>query len=285
MKRSDRELGMDRAITRRDFISGVGVAITGSALAGPWTALRSAQAESAAAAGASGLQEEAAYHPPAATGMRGSHRGSFEVAHALRDGARWDDLGPEAETGERYDLVVVGGGLSGLADAAIREARAAVQLYPLSRDAVNGEHLAHGLAIVYTLLDRREEAIDQLDLLLSVPGDVTRAQLRIDPLYDPLRDHPRFQALLGRLLPTESSKGRARGLDGPLTQLYFGTAECNSYADRRMSGDLPSVPKRSVTTSMERFKQLLRQREAEITHPYPDVALNLAILMVSYLCG
>jgi spermidine dehydrogenase len=116
MKRSDRELGMNRAITRRDFISGVGVAITGSALAGPWTALRSAHAESAAA-DASGLQEEAAHYPPAAAGMRGSHPGSFEVAHALRDGARWDDLGPEAETGESYDLVVVGGGLSGLAAA------------------------------------------------------------------------------------------------------------------------------------------------------------------------
>jgi spermidine dehydrogenase len=117
MKRSDRELGMDRAITRRDFIGGMGVAITGSSLAGPWMASRSGQAERAAAAGASGLQQEGAYYPPGATGMRGSHRGSYEVAHALRDGARWDDLGPEAETGERYDLVVVGGGLSGLAAA------------------------------------------------------------------------------------------------------------------------------------------------------------------------
>jgi len=49
MKRGDRELGMDRAISRRDFISGVGVAVTGSALAGPWTTSRSAQAEGAAA--------------------------------------------------------------------------------------------------------------------------------------------------------------------------------------------------------------------------------------------
>ena len=89
---------MDRSITRRDFISGVGVAVTGSALAGPWMV--------SAAAGASGLQEETAYYPPAAAGMRGSHPGSFEVAHALRDGARWDDLGPEADTGERYDLVI-----------------------------------------------------------------------------------------------------------------------------------------------------------------------------------
>ena len=80
-------------------------------------AARLARAEPGAAAGAPGLEQEAAYYPPGATGMRGSHHGSFEVAHALRDGARWDDLGPEAETGEAYDLVVVGGGLSGLAAA------------------------------------------------------------------------------------------------------------------------------------------------------------------------
>lgn len=88
--------------------------------------------------------------------------------------------------------------LTGDEEAAIREATAAVELYPLSLDALNGEQLAHGLTVVYTLLDRREEAIDQLDLLLSVPGDMTRAQLRVDPLYDRLRDHPRFRALLER---------------------------------------------------------------------------------------
>ena len=117
MKRSDRDLGMDRDITRRDFVSGVGVAITGSSLVGPWTASRLAQAAPAAPAGAPGLEQEAGYYPPGAMGMRGSHPGSYEVAHALRDGAHWDDLGPGAETGEVYDLVVVGGGLSGLAAA------------------------------------------------------------------------------------------------------------------------------------------------------------------------
>jgi spermidine dehydrogenase len=108
---------MDRAITRRDFLSGVGVAITGSSLASPLEASRAAKSQRAAVAGATGLEKEAAYYPPGAVGIRGSHPGSYEVAHALRDGERWDDLGPEAETKERYDLVVVGGGLSGLAAA------------------------------------------------------------------------------------------------------------------------------------------------------------------------
>jgi spermidine dehydrogenase len=55
-------------------------------------------------------------YPPARTGMRGSHDGTFEVAHNLRDG-RLRRLGAATDTGEAYDLVVVGGGLSGLAAA------------------------------------------------------------------------------------------------------------------------------------------------------------------------
>jgi spermidine dehydrogenase len=53
-------------------------------------------------------------YPPALTGLRGSHDGSWEVAHSLRDGQGWED---GLDTGESYDLVVVGGGISGLAAA------------------------------------------------------------------------------------------------------------------------------------------------------------------------
>jgi spermidine dehydrogenase len=65
-------------------------------------------------------QDAAGYYPPALTGLRGSNPGSFEDAHALRDGRQ---PGSAADTGESYDLVVVGGGISGLAAAHFFRAR------------------------------------------------------------------------------------------------------------------------------------------------------------------
>ena len=121
---SDRSLGMDRPITRRDFLNGMAVGATaigaGTASlplfagplpepAGPGTALPPA------------AQDAFGYYPPLLTGLRGSHAGSFEDAHALRDGKTW----PAAtDTGEEYDLIVVGAGISGLAAAHFHRAHA-----------------------------------------------------------------------------------------------------------------------------------------------------------------
>ena len=65
-------------------------------------------------------QDRPGYYPPLLNGMRGSHPGSFEAAHALRDGAA---VGRAIDTGESYDLVVVGAGISGLAAAQFFRAR------------------------------------------------------------------------------------------------------------------------------------------------------------------
>ncbi len=105
--RSDRDLGMDCRIPRRDFLNGMALAIGGLALPDWFSSLDlSGQAP-----------EQAAYYPPALTGMRGNHDGAFAHAHALRDHAFWTSAGAPKPTGERYDLVVVGAGLSGLAAA------------------------------------------------------------------------------------------------------------------------------------------------------------------------
>ncbi len=97
---------MNRSITRRDFLNGVALTI-GSTLI-PASALAFDEASA---------QNGTGYYPPALTGMRGDHDGSFTYAHQLRDGESWNAAGKPESTGETYDLVIVGAGISGLAAA------------------------------------------------------------------------------------------------------------------------------------------------------------------------
>jgi spermidine dehydrogenase len=103
----DHELGMDRPITRRDFLNGIAIG-AGAAASTPLFGAPLAAPTATAA------QDAPGYYPPLLTGMRGSHPGSFEDAHALRDGRTWETV---TGTGEHYDLIVVGGGISGLSAA------------------------------------------------------------------------------------------------------------------------------------------------------------------------
>jgi spermidine dehydrogenase len=98
----DKELGMDRNITRRDFLNGV--AVTAGALTlGQHLNFHA-------------LAQGAKNYPPSATGLQGQTDASQTVMHAVRDGSRFD-FGSAMPTGETYDLVVVGAGISGLAAA------------------------------------------------------------------------------------------------------------------------------------------------------------------------
>ncbi len=106
---SDRDLGMDRPITRRDFMQGAALAGAGFAAAPLLAGCGHRTPPLRVAA-----QDLPGYYPPRLTGLRGSHLGSFETAHLLRDGHR---LPAPLELGEEYDLVIVGAGISGLAAA------------------------------------------------------------------------------------------------------------------------------------------------------------------------
>ncbi len=105
MSSTDRQLGMGAAITRRDFLNGVAVGVGGALVS------------SGLPGDLGALLAQGAPYPPALTGLRGSHQGSFEVLHALRDSAFWTKAGAPQDTREEYDLVVVGAGISGLAAA------------------------------------------------------------------------------------------------------------------------------------------------------------------------
>jgi spermidine dehydrogenase len=106
---NDRRLGMDAAIQRRDFLNGVlvGTGALATGLAGT----------PAFAKTLTGTVPPIALdpYPPRRTGMRGAHPGAFENAHKLRDGVL--ALANAVDQGEVYDLVIVGGGLSGLSAA------------------------------------------------------------------------------------------------------------------------------------------------------------------------
>ena len=95
------ELGEERSIPRRDVLQGV---LVGAASLLTGSLLRVPLADAVVPA-----TDLPGYYPPIRTGLRGSHPGSFEQAHALRDGER---LGAVTDTGEMYDLVIVGGGIS-----------------------------------------------------------------------------------------------------------------------------------------------------------------------------
>ncbi|MES2253774.1 MAG: NAD(P)-binding protein [Pseudomonadota bacterium] len=96
------------SIARRDFLQGAAITTLTAGLA-PELA-QAAEAEKLA-------QAAPGYYPPTKRGMRGSHPGSFEAAHELRDGDFWNGATHLTDTGEEFDLVVVGGGISGLSAA------------------------------------------------------------------------------------------------------------------------------------------------------------------------
>ena len=92
-------------------------------------------------------------------------------------------------------LAIAYAGLDRKEDA-LREGKLAVELLPVSKEAMRGATRVENLANIYVMVGEYDLAIEQLEYLLSIPSELSIPLLRLDPVWEPLRDHPRFKNLL-----------------------------------------------------------------------------------------
>ncbi|HJT82527.1 MAG TPA: tetratricopeptide repeat protein [Chthoniobacterales bacterium] len=86
----------------------------------------------------------------------------------------------------------------GRKEEAIQEGKRAMELKPESKDAFDGPAFTTSMAQIYTWVGERDQALQLIEKLLDTPNGLTAPILKIDPVWDPLRDDPRFQALINR---------------------------------------------------------------------------------------
>jgi TolB-like protein/class 3 adenylate cyclase len=87
----------------------------------------------------------------------------------------------------------------GKKEEAIREGRRAVELLPVSKDAMNGTKLSACLAVIYAWTGEKKSALDELSKLARMPSEVTYGDLRLNPYWEPLRGDQRFEKLVASL--------------------------------------------------------------------------------------
>jgi tetratricopeptide (TPR) repeat protein len=122
-------------------------------------------------------------------------------------GAARDQLAQKVEAHpEDTDLLSVLGLIDaalGRKQEAIEEANRAVEIMPISRDAVDGPFLVANLAIVYAWTNESDLAFEALSTSVRAPAGVAYGDLKLDPVFDPLRKDPRFEKLLAELAPRD----------------------------------------------------------------------------------
>jgi TolB-like protein len=136
--------------------------------------------------------------------LAGDSEGAAEAAERLRaaardviDAAGGDGPVQTAVVARAHARIGVAEALLGNRVQAVREATTAVALVPVTEDAWTGAEHVVSLAVVYTLIGEQEAALDRIEELLRVPSPLTVHDLRLNPLWDPLRENPRMEELLG----------------------------------------------------------------------------------------
>ena len=240
--------GGKRGISRRDFLDGVALAAGGMALSPLISFANSGQTFSHTG------------YPPSLTGMRGNHPGSYEVAHALaRYGQRPTDFAPVDGI---YDLVVVGGGISGLTAAYLYKKRAGPNAKILILDnhddfgghAKRNEFSLDGRTLlgVGGSLNLEQGAMGDaaLTLLEEIGVDFAGLRQAIDPEYmisDPLAEHG--------LYLNANDFGADRSINGPWNLTWAGFGD---FSAAIRSLELPAADEAGLIALIGAEKDFLR---------------------------
>ena len=126
--------------------------------------------------------------------------GEPALAHASYDSARLlleERLRQEPDDYDARSLLGIVYAALGYKEKAIGHGKSAVESCPISKDALDSPRLLMDLAFVYVLVGDHTAALDQIEYVLSIPQDqLSVPLLRLDPRWNPLRDHPRYKELL-----------------------------------------------------------------------------------------
>jgi TolB-like protein/Tfp pilus assembly protein PilF len=135
--------------------------------------------------------------------------GDSPGAHAAFTQARSElekVLREQPDYAEQLSVLGITDAALGRKDEAIREGRRAVELLPVTRDAITGALLLEHLAVIYAWTGEKNLALDQLEQAARIPGEVNYGQLRLHPWWDPLRGDPRFEKIVASLAPKAPNK-------------------------------------------------------------------------------
>ena len=123
--------------------------------------------------------------------------GDRKLTQAYADSARlaFDARLQEVRGNEERIYRAVALAYLGRSAEAVREGERSVEARPISEDAYTGAYYQHMLVRIYLLAGEHEKALDCLETLLEIPYLLSPGWMKVDPTFDPLRRHPRFQRL------------------------------------------------------------------------------------------
>ena len=127
-------------------------------------------------------------------------RGDLARSRIYADSARvafQERLREAPDDAQRHVILGLALAYLGRKAEAVAEGEKGAALLPIAADAYSGPYVQHQLVRIYLLVGEPEKALDRLEPLLGIPYYLSPGWLRIDPEFDPLRKHPRFQRLVG----------------------------------------------------------------------------------------